>query len=98
MPLLVLGLFAFPGRVAADAISYDGLQVQIDGNFGTGTNQTMLVVDWNSGNIPSHAWLYSWSDPTTTMNQAFEDLRTLMPTTFQYNAIYGGTSSRYQLF
>ena len=45
----------------ATLMSYDGQWVEIEGSVGTGSSETMIVIDWESGVTPSHAWLYQWN-------------------------------------
>ncbi len=73
----------------AGIVTYDGLQVDIQESFGSGPNQTMLVVDWKSGTPPSFAWLFSWSDPSTTMDDALNEIQASEPSDFQYHAPEG---------
>ncbi len=61
----------------------------IQESFGSGTNETMLVLDWKSGATPSYAWLYYWSDSSTTMDDALRQLAASEPSQFQYNAPEG---------
>jgi hypothetical protein len=79
------------GSVGAHAgsVTYDGLQVDIQESFGSGTNQTMFVLDWKDGPT-AFAWLYSWSDPSTTMDTALKQLAASEPTVFQYHSAFGG--------
>jgi hypothetical protein len=74
------------GLALAGSVLYDGLEVEIQKSFGSGPNQTMFVIDWKSGTTPSYAWLYSWSDPSTTMDQALTQLEESEPSRFYYDA------------
>jgi PEP-CTERM motif len=87
---ILLPWSSMTGSIArAGIVTYDGLQVDIQESFGSGTNETMLVVDWKSGATPSYAWLYSWSDPATTMDDAIRQLAASEPSQLQYNAPQG---------
>lgn len=83
--VLVLGACAAPAPAPAGSVLFDGVNVEVEGSYGSGANQTMLVIDWNSGLTPSHAWLYSWSG-TTTIHAMLTNLAALLPGAFAYNA------------
>ncbi len=90
--LLALTFLAWAAGVSiarAGTVTYDGLQVNIQESFGSGPYQTMFVLDWKSGTPSSFAWLYSWSDPSTTMDEALKQLQAMEPSDFQYNAPEG---------
>jgi hypothetical protein len=89
--LLSLAACSCLGSAGAHAgtVTYDGLQVDIQESFGSGTNQTMFVLDWKDGPT-AFAWLYSWSDPSTTMDTALKQLAASEPTVFQYHSEFGG--------
>jgi len=42
----------------AAALSFD--EVLIDGTIGSGASETMIVIDWETGATPSHAWRFQW--------------------------------------
>jgi hypothetical protein len=44
----------------AFGLSFD--DVLIDGTVGSGANETMVVIDWETGTTPSHAWRFQWDD------------------------------------
>ncbi len=58
---VLLAIALFGGSAAATLITYDSQTVDIEGTVGTGTSQTMIVIDWESGITASHAWLYNWN-------------------------------------
>ena len=51
------------GTSAASALDFD--QVITEGTVGSGDRQAMVVVDWNGGATPSHAWQFRWNDDAT---------------------------------
>jgi hypothetical protein len=42
----------------AFGLSFD--DVLIDDTIGSGANETMIVIDWETGATPSHAWRFHW--------------------------------------
>ncbi len=42
----------------AFGLSFD--DVLIDGTIGSGANETMIVIDWETGATSSHAWRFQW--------------------------------------
>lgn len=52
----------------ATPVYYDSELVEIDGTVGAGSYETMIVIDWESGITPSHAWLYKWDSPVVVAN------------------------------
>ena len=42
----------------AFGLSFD--DVLTDGTIGSGANETMIVIDWETGATPSHAWRFQW--------------------------------------
>jgi hypothetical protein len=42
----------------AFGLSFD--DVLIDGTIGSGANETMIVIDWETGATSSHAWRFRW--------------------------------------
>jgi hypothetical protein len=46
--------------LATDAFALSFDDVLIDGTVGSGANETMIVVDWETGATPSHAWRFRW--------------------------------------
>ncbi len=84
---MLLASGSFDGSITrAGTVTYDWMLVDIQESFGSGANETMLVVDWKSGTTPSYAWLYNWSDPATTMDDALRQVATSEPSVFQYSA------------
>ena len=59
--LVLVGAHVAP----ADLYNLEGYWVDIDYWAGSGTNETIVVIDWNNTNGPytteSHAWGYLWS-------------------------------------
>ncbi len=55
--------------VVAASYDFNGTTVDVDDWFGTGANESLIVLDWNDTNGPytteSHAWGYRWSGTTT---------------------------------
>ncbi len=60
--LFVLGIF---GMCKATCYNFAGSCIEIDYWAGAGSNETVIVIDWNQTNGPyiteSHAWGYRWS-------------------------------------
>lgn len=67
--VFLIGCTAF-----ATPIVYDGISVEIESLVGTGSNQTMVVIDWKSGLTESHAWLYKY-DGTKVVADAFDAIQ-----------------------
>jgi len=42
----------------AFGLSFD--DVLVDGTIGSGANETLIVIDWDAGATPSHAWRFQW--------------------------------------
>lgn len=55
--------------VLAAHYDFNGTLIEIDGWFGTGANESVVVIDWNDTNGPyvteSHAWGYRWDGSAT---------------------------------
>ncbi|MCE5340016.1 MAG: hypothetical protein LLF92_02655 [Planctomycetaceae bacterium] len=66
-------VFALCSSIFAIPVNYGGITVQVESLIGTGSNQTMIVVDWESGLTQSHAWLYQYNG-TATVADAFDAL------------------------
>ncbi|MCK5225546.1 MAG: PEP-CTERM sorting domain-containing protein [Planctomycetes bacterium] len=45
----------------ATPVYYDSQWVDIEGEVGTGSCETIIVIDWEYGVTESHAWLYKWN-------------------------------------
>lgn len=56
----VMVVFSVCCTAFAMPMEYNGISVEVDSLVGTGSNQTMIVVDWETGLTPSHAWLYQY--------------------------------------
>lgn len=56
----IMVVFSICCTAFAIPISYDGIAVEVESLVGTGSNQTMIVIDWESGLTESHAWLYKY--------------------------------------
>jgi hypothetical protein len=60
----------------AFGLSFD--DVLIDGTIGSGANETMIVVDWDTGATSSHAWRFQW-DGVLSYADALDALMTNVP-------------------
>jgi len=54
--LISIAVLSLAGE--AFGLSFD--DVSIDGSIGSGANETMIVIDWETGATPSHAWRLRW--------------------------------------
>jgi hypothetical protein len=58
--------------VLAAPYDFNGTPVEIDDWFGSGTSESVIVIDWNQTNGPyvteAHAWGYRWDSPTSVKN------------------------------
>ena len=77
--LVIAVVLMLVGISNATLVVYDGLNVQIDGEVGTGSSQTMVVIDWLSGVTQSHAWLYKY-DGSKTVADGFDAIQTAVAT------------------
>lgn len=75
--LLAVVLLAFTGLAQAAPYDFNGAWVEVDYWTGTGSNEALIVIDWNNTNGPyvteTHAWGYKW-DGTTTIGNALSAL------------------------
>lgn len=79
--ITILGILACCGTVAAAPYSFQGVTVDVEAWAGSGSNETILVVDWNKlDNGPntvteSHAFGYRWDGTAyeSDMLDAFHD-------------------------
>jgi len=55
----------------ASALSFD--DVALEGTVGSGANESIILVDWDSGVTESHAWLFQW-DGVASYGDAFDAL------------------------
>ncbi len=95
-----MGLFRFsvaascvaalsPVAASADVYTFGGYQVDIDATVGSGVNETILVIDWDTFGgpyvTPSHAFLYRWDGEETLgdLLRAFDAAGTLKVTAAQ---------------
>jgi len=53
----------------ASALSFD--DVALEGTVGSGANESIILVDWDSGVTESHAWLFQW-DGVASYGDAFD--------------------------
>ena len=53
-------VLVFSSFASATLVTYDSQPVNIEGTVGSGSNETMIVIDWESGVTESHSWLYQW--------------------------------------
>ena len=58
--ICIMVVFSICCMTFAAPMSYDGITVEVESLVGTGGNQTMIVVDWETGLTQSHAWLYKY--------------------------------------
>jgi hypothetical protein len=62
---LIVVLAITSSAVIATPVNFGGTWVEVDYWAGTGSNETIVVIDWNQTNGPytteSHAWGYRWS-------------------------------------
>ena len=66
--MVVLLSFALLSASPALALSFN--DVIIEGVVGSGANESMIVIDWDSGLTESHAWLFLW-DTAATFQDAY---------------------------
>jgi len=59
--------------LAGEAFGLAFDDVLVDGTVGSGANETLIVVDWDAGDTPSHAWLFQW-DGVLSFGAAFDAL------------------------
>jgi hypothetical protein len=59
--------------LASPALGLSFDDVLIDGVVGSGANETMIVIDWDTGATPSHAWRFLW-DGSLTQADALDAL------------------------
>ncbi len=64
-------------------MSYDGITVEVESLVGTGSNQAMIVIDWEAGLTESHAWFYKY-DGTKVVADAFDAIQEAV-TGFQWS-------------
>jgi hypothetical protein len=62
---------------------YAGITVEVESLIGTGSNQTMIMIDWESGLTQSYAWLYKYDD-TKFVADAFDAIQAAV-TDFQWS-------------
>lgn len=62
---LVVCAFIMAAAVSAGEAAVVYEDVITEGEVGSGANQTMIVIDWDTGFTPSHAWLFSYNDSAT---------------------------------
>lgn len=56
LPTLLLALVVAPATT--HALSFT--DVIVESEVGSGANEAMIVIDWQAGTSPSHAWLFRW--------------------------------------
>lgn len=88
---LFVGLLFLVPLARAELIEYDNVLVDIELVLGSGEHQTMIIVDWESGESPSHAWLFEWDyvygdtqDQAPTLADAFDAIAAAVPA-FSWN-------------
>jgi hypothetical protein len=75
----ILAVLSLASVVGATPYKFNGVWVDVDGWAGTGSNETILVVDWNGFDgirkSESHAFSYRWEGQATELQmlQAFDD-------------------------
>jgi hypothetical protein len=76
-PLALLSVLAAAGAVHAAPYNLNGTWVEVDYWAGSGSKETILVIDWNQTNGPytteSHAWGYRW-EGTRYLSDAIADV------------------------
>jgi hypothetical protein len=64
LPTLLLALVALAVAPATtQALSFT--DVIVESEVGSGANEAMIVIDWQAGTSPSHAWLFRWDGAAT---------------------------------
>jgi len=59
--------------LAGEAFGLAFDDVIVDATIGSGANETLIVIDWETGDTPSHAWLFQW-DGALSYADAFDAL------------------------
>lgn len=67
--LISLATACLSTTALAAPYDFDGTWVEVDEWYGSGANESIIVIDWNETNGPyateAHAWGYRWDGPTT---------------------------------
>lgn len=73
-----VAVFSICCAVSALPMDYEGISLEVETVVGTGTNQTMIVIDWETGFTQSHAWLYTY-DGMKVVADALDAIQSEVP-------------------